>query len=386
MINFSRLLILLIFSIIPGVLQASNAVEGIRSGIYKNGTRFVIDLEKSVEYKIFSNQNNNTIRIILPNLDWKIAKKRAFSRGSIVSYRYQNKSKISGELVLETNKKVDVYKNFILPPVDYKYYRLVIDLIDKKNNEVINIIEKKQFEQRKPLLKPKTQDTLLIVIDPGHGGVDGGAIGYNGSLEKDITLSIAKYLKKIINKSGRYKIVLTRETDKYLKLRQRIEIARKNKAKLFVSIHADSIQNSRIRGASIYTLSEKASDKEAEKLARRENKSDLIGLNSDLDDEDSDVAQILISLVQRETMNRSLTFASTFINRLKKNEKVLGRPNRKAGFVVLKASDVPSVLVEMGFMSNRADERKLQTNKFKRRLAEAFMDSFDKYFDEMNDN
>ena len=393
LIDFRHLLVLIIF-FSSGFAQASNSVEGVRSGVYKSGTRFVLDFKEEINYKVFQNEGLNEIKIVFPSINWKLPKKRFFSRGSIISYEYKSVNKDKSELILRTNEEVSISRSFLLPPLDYKYFRLVFDLVS------INSIEKKSKKIEKPkpqsilispkknlpipLFKPALKSKLVIVIDPGHGGVDGGAIGLNGSLEKDITLSVALYLKKKINDSDRYKVILTRTTDKYLKLRQRINVARKNKAKLFISIHADSIKNSRIRGASVYTLSETASDKEAEKLAKRENKADLIGVGSDLDSEDSDVAQILISLVQRETMNQSLKFASIFINQLKRKEKVLGRPNRKAGFVVLKASDVPSVLFEMGFMSNKADERKLQSNKFKSKLAESMLESFDKFFEEVD--
>ena len=393
LINF-RLLLVFIALMCPGFSHASNSVEGIRSGLFKSGTRFVLDFSQKINYNITQNKELNEITISLPQVNWSIPEVKVFSRGSIVSYNFRKINKGKSEVILKTNSKVLISRAFLLPPKDYKYYRLVIDLVEdnkkeitdklvlKNKNNPISIITKKKY--LKPKFKPKLNSIPIIVIDPGHGGVDGGAIGLNGSLEKDVTLSVAMYLKKIINDSGQYKIVLTRSSDKYLKLRQRINIARKNKAKLFLSLHADSIKNSRVRGASIYTLSETASDKEAEKLAKRENKSDLIGVGSDLDSEDNDVAQILISLVQRETMNHSLKFASIFINNLKMKEQVLGRPNRKAGFVVLKASDVPSVLIEMGFMSNKADERKLQTIKFKRKLADALLISFDKFFDEVN--
>ncbi len=390
--KFRHLVVLIIF-LTSGIAQASSSVEGVRSGIYKSGTRFVLDFKEKINYKIIQKKDTKEIKIIFPSINWKLPKKRVFSRGAIISYEFNRVALDKTELLLRTNSKVSISRSFILPPIDYKYFRLVIDLSSINKGKEVKSLNKSYNDNKLviskikspiPLFKPLLKSKPVIVIDPGHGGVDGGAIGLNGSLEKDITLSAALYLKKIINDSGRYKVILTRSSDKYLKLRQRINIARKSKAKLFISIHADSINNSRIRGASVYTLSETASDKEAEKLAKRENKADLIGVGSDLDSEDNDVAQILISLVQRETMNHSLKFASIFINQLKRKEKVLGRPNRKAGFVVLKASDVPSILIEMGFMSNKADERKLQTKKFKSKLALAMLESFDRFFEEVD--
>ncbi len=390
--KFRHLVVLIIF-LTSGIAQASSSVEGVRSGIYKSGTRFVLDFKEKINYKIIQKKDTKEIKIIFPSINWKLPKKRVFSRGAIISYEFNRVALDKTELLLRTNSKVSISRSFILPPIDYKYFRLVIDLSSINKGKEVKSLNKSYNDNKLviskikspiPLFKPLLKSKPVIVIDPGHGGVDGGAIGLNGSLEKDITLSAALYLKKIINDSGRYKVILTRSSDKYLKLRQRINVARKSKAKLFISIHADSINNSRIRGASVYTLSETASDKEAEKLAKRENKADLIGVGSDLDSEDNDVAQILISLVQRETMNHSLKFASIFINQLKRKEKVLGRPNRKAGFVVLKASDVPSILIEMGFMSNKADERKLQTKKFKSKLALAMLESFDRFFEEVD--
>ncbi|MBL41120.1 MAG: N-acetylmuramoyl-L-alanine amidase [Rhodospirillaceae bacterium] len=390
--KFRHLVVLIIF-LTSGIAQASSSVEGVRSGIYKSGTRFVLDFKEKINYKIIQKKDTKEIKIIFPSINWKLPKKRVFSRGAIISYEFNRVALDKTELLLRTNSKVSISRSFILPPIDYKYFRLVIDLSSINKGKEVKSLNKSYNDNKLviskikspiPLFKPLLKSKPVIVIDPGHGGVDGGAIGLNGSLEKDITLTAALYLKKIINDSGRYKVILTRSSDKYLKLRQRINIARKSKAKLFISIHADSINNSRIRGASVYTLSETASDKEAEKLAKRENKADLIGVGSDLDSEDNDVAQILISLVQRETMNHSLKFASIFINQLKRKEKVLGRPNRKAGFVVLKASDVPSILIEMGFMSNKADERKLQTKKFKSKLASAMLESFDRFFEEVD--
>ena len=188
-------------------------------------------------------------------------------------------------------------------------------------------------------------------------------------------MSFAKTLKK----TGRYKVILTRKRDKYIPLRKRVAIARTSEADLFISVHADSVKNRRIRGASVYTLSENASDKEAAELARKENKSDLI-FGKDLSNEDFQVANILIDLAQRETMNHSARFANILVNELRHATRVLPRTHRFAGFRVLKAPDVPSVLLELGFLSNRQDEVSLRTKKYRNKIAKAIVKSVDNYF------
>lgn len=219
----------------------------------------------------------------------------------------------------------------------------------------------------------------VIVIDPGHGGVDPGAIGVSGIYEKHITLAAARDLKEYLERTGRFKVYLTRDRDVFIRLRGRIEIARERKADLFISVHADTIRNRKIRGLSVYTLSEKASDKEAGELAERENKSDLIA-GIDLSHESEEVTNILIDLAQRETMNQSARLASLLVDELKSRVKVLRNPHRFAGFAVLKAPDVPSVLIEMGFLSNRDDERALRSKSHRRKVAQSIAGAVDAYF------
>jgi len=230
--------------------------------------------------------------------------------------------------------------------------------------------------------KPATRvagQKRVIVIDPGHGGVDPGAIGVSGIYEKHITLAAARDLKEHLERTGRFKVYLTRDRDVFIRLRGRIEIARERNADLFISVHADTIRNRKIRGLSVYTLSEKASDKEAAELADRENKSDLIA-GIDLSHESEEVTNILIDLAQRETMNQSARLASLLVDELKTRVKVLRNPHRFAGFAVLKAPDVPSVLIEMGFLSNRDDERALRSKSHRRKVAQSIAGAVDAYF------
>lgn len=219
----------------------------------------------------------------------------------------------------------------------------------------------------------------IIVIDPGHGGVDPGAIGVSGIYEKHITLAAARDLKKFLEATGRFTVHLTRDRDVFIRLRGRIERARERKADLFISLHADTIRNRKVRGLSLYTLSERASDKEAAELAERENKADLIA-GIDLSHESAEVTNILIDLAQRETMNQSAKLAALLVGELKQRVRTLRNPHRFAGFAVLKAPDIPSVLIELGFLSNKDDERALRSKSHRRKLAQSIAGAVDKYF------
>lgn len=234
-----------------------------------------------------------------------------------------------------------------------------------------------------PLKVPARDKKPLIVIDAGHGGVDPGALGANGVYEKQVTLNMAKALKEALEGTGRYKVLLTREKDTYLKLYKRVEFARMNHADLFISLHADSIGKSNVSGASIYTLSEKASDEQTALLADRENRADLIA-GMDLDTNDEQVATILVDLTMRDTMNQSKFFANKLVGHMDSgNIEMLENPHRYAGFAVLKAPDIPSVLIEMGFMSNPREAAQLTRPEYRRALAKTLVTGIDMYFSKL---
>ena len=220
----------------------------------------------------------------------------------------------------------------------------------------------------------------VIVLDAGHGGKDPGAVGANGMMEKDITLKMARELKALLESGGRYKVVLTRDEDKLLALRQRIDAARAAEADLFISLHADHVEQTSVHGASVYTLSENASDAEAARLAARENKEDLI-TGVDLSSQNPMVTSILIDLAQRETKNLSAQFASMLSEELADHTHVIRNSHRFAGFVVLKAPDVPSVLVELGYLSNEQDEAALASKRHRRVLGRSIREAIDRYFE-----
>jgi len=221
--------------------------------------------------------------------------------------------------------------------------------------------------------------TWVVAIDPGHGGQDPGAIGPGGVYEKTLTLAAARALREELAELRRYKVVLTRNRDTFVPLRDRIAIARAAGADLFVSLHADKTENPSIRGLSIYTLSERASDAEAAALAEKENKVDLLS-GVRLRGESQEVTNILIDLAQRDTMNQSAQMASLLVRELRDETALLPKTHRFAGFAVLKAPDVPSALIELGYLSNSSDQSLLQDPVHRRRLARAIARAIDGYF------
>lgn len=219
----------------------------------------------------------------------------------------------------------------------------------------------------------------LIVIDAGHGGQDPGAMGVHNTQERDVTLNFAQNLRKALLKTGRYRVALTREDNRFIMLHERVNIARKAKADMLISLHADSNPRPEARGLSIYTLSATASDAEAAALAERENKSDIIS-GIDLNTTDADVANILIDLTQRETMNKSLTLADAIVANLHPKITRLPQTHRFAGFRVLKSPDVPSVLIELGFLSNATDERLLLSPEYRDVVLASVIKGIDRYY------
>lgn len=244
----------------------------------------------------------------------------------------------------------------------------IVKLVDKETGTIKYVIK-----------RPKTMPT--IIIDSGHGGKDPGTIGkFARSKEKFVTLGYARELKRQLDLTKKYKVFLTRDKDFFIPLNERVGIARRMKADLFISLHADSSPDSDTSGLSIYSLSETSSDKQAELLAQKENKSDIIG-GADFSDASGDILKTLINLSQRNTMNDSAKFAEIVIKSIRENNvETLQKTHRFAGFRVLTAPDVPSVLIELGYLSNRDEEKRLNSLKHKKDVAESLVNSVEKYF------
>lgn len=230
--------------------------------------------------------------------------------------------------------------------------------------------------KKQKVVKPKLP---VIAVDAGHGGKDPGAIGQGGNYEKDITIAVAHQLAKKLEATGRFKVLLTRSSDLFIPLPDRVRLARAGDCALFVSLHADFIPNPAIRGFSVYTLSEKASDDFAGALAKRENAVDRFG-GVDLSRHPREVRTILLDLMHRETSNNSALMAETVVNTLNPPFPALENPHRQANFAVLRAPDIPSVLVEMGFLSNAKDEKLLLQRSYQGKLSDRLTASINGYF------
>ncbi len=367
---------------------AAPAVTGVRIGPAPDKTRFVLDLSAAVGFKAFTLGNPYRVVIDLPPVDWKLDPLKIPTGGLIEAFRYGHFRDGVSRVVLDVAGPVEVAKSFVLPPSGRHGHRLVIDLrtiaaaaFAGRARRAARPAGNGTVARARPPPRPPSKAKLrpVIAIDPGHGGVDPGAIGVSGTYEKYITLGHALVLAKRLRATGRYRAVLTRKRDTFVRLRKRVARARAAGADLFISLHADANPSRRVRGASVYTLSERASDKEAAALAAKENKADVIG-GVNLTRQSSEVATILIDLAQRETLNESAVLAKSLTRALGRVRLLLRNTHRFAGFAVLKAPDIPSVLVELGHLSNRFDEKRLLSPAERVRIADAIIDAIDAYF------
>jgi N-acetylmuramoyl-L-alanine amidase len=371
-------------------VRAEPTVSAVRLGEHPDKTRFVMELSAATPYRVFTLANPYRVVIDLPQVDWRIpdSKMGATDVGAVRSLRFGLFSPTTSRVVLDARHPVRVDKVFRLAPRGDYPYRLVVDLT-RVSAEQFAAATDRRITSKEPLPQPDRRDRdpepeagdarPTIVVDAGHGGVDPGAIGVSGTYEKDIVLDYARHLADLLEDTGNYRVVMTRRKDIFLPLRKRVELARKASGDLFISLHANTHPSGNIRGASVYTLSETSSDKEAAQLAAKENKSDVIA-GVDLAATTGTVSKILIDLAQRETMNDSKHFANTLVDELGQAVKLLNNTHRFAGFAVLKAPDVPSVLVEIGYMSNRSEERQLLTSSHRRKINREIADAVDQYF------
>ena len=375
---------------------AASGITSMRIGQGVGSVRIVFDADRKFDYKVFL--LNEPKRLVIDTFDVKVSpeiEKYVDKNNLVTKTRLGSVGADGIRIVFDLQKPAIVKKAFMLAPQSNFGWRFVIDVSIASEREFSSKVGSKyalsnensfagsySSSSSKSSSKAKTVNKKkIIVLDPGHGGKDPGAIGYSGVYEKNITLAMAKELKVILEKEG-YKVHLTRSTDIFIPLRDRVKIARKYNADLFMSIHADSAVNRSAKGLSVYTLSETASDKEAAALAERENKADVVaGLN--LLEHSKEVSDILINLAQRETKNRSSEFASFMVQEMRKSVKLRDNTHRFAGFAVLKAPDVPSVLLEMGYLSNRTEERLLKQKDYRRKLAVSTSKAVEKYFDNM---
>lgn len=328
-------LIFLIFIFLPP-LTVYSALLRVRTGDQSEEiSRIVFDLSEKVSISQKTSSNLLEATIIAPSSPSLEIKNQSIA----IEMIKQSPLTSEANIAFTFKKRVEVHHTFWIPPSqNHPFYRYVIDTRYKK--------QAPPDAPSRPLLEKKR-----IIIDAGHGGRDPGTIGVRKIYEKNVTLAVAKRLAQKLNETGLYTAILLRATDKSMTIAQRLKDAHTEKGDLFISLHADSCSGHDTRGLSIYTLSAIASDKQAEKLAKKENKADLI-IGVDLQSEIPEVVNILIDLTKRETMNLSIKFAQCLINKLRDRVFLLRKPHRFADFFILKSADLPSILIELGYLSN----------------------------------
>ncbi len=367
-------------------------IEAFEIGAHDAHTRIVLELSETVNFNVFILSDPYRAVIDLLGVSKNI---NDFDRdkGLIKGVRVGLFDENTYRLVFDLRGAVKIKQQFLLSPsASSVNHRLVVDLapalaMDFKTQKNAQIPlqsdggqQASQAGQSVAAFTPKPRPVTkhkVIVLDPGHGGVDSGAKGRKVN-EKDVVLTFARELAKQLKSAG-YIVYMTRTQDIYIPLRERVEIGRQKKAELFISIHADANKKRKTRGLSIYTLSETASDKEAAALALKENQSDIIA-GIDFADKPPEVANILIDLAQRESKNLSVRFAKNVVEEAAHETRLLERTHRYAGFRVLKAPDVPSVLIELGFLTNKSDEKQVRSSKWRRRVAKSLRIAIDTYF------
>ncbi|MDF1796084.1 MAG: N-acetylmuramoyl-L-alanine amidase [Coxiellaceae bacterium] len=403
-------------------------ITKVRVNDLPNQWQFVLDANQPIKYRFFMLNKPARAVIDLTDVRWRAKLHSSLWKNSGVSdIRIGQRTKGKRRLVLDM--KADYVVNAkALNPDGQRKYRLVINVAKYRHqtavfkrdkaieqlkqqlesqvvNEVSSLVNKtvahagkpkpkvkKKYVAPKnmavmkatpitmPVTKPQKLRKVVIVIDPGHGGKDPGATGRRGTHEKNVVLSISRQLQQLINQQRGFKAVLTRTGDYYLSLRKRLAIARKYKGDMFIAVHADAFKNRKAHGASVYALSERGATSEAARwLAQRENKSELMG-GVDLSDKGHLLRSVLIDLSQTATISASLKIGNDMLQSLRQVTSLHHSAVEQAAFVVLKSPDIPSLLVETGFISNRHEENNLRSRRYQRRIANALMHGIKRYF------
>jgi N-acetylmuramoyl-L-alanine amidase len=380
----------------PARLQKGVVALDARLGGDEKKTRLVVDLTRKVDIAAFALADPYRVIIDLPDVTFDLpAAAGRLGRGLVTTYRYGLIGPGKARIVLDTKGPVAIDRSFVLTEFDDQPARLVIDLVatdraslqkDGAPKTIAAVAPPAPLAtpprpvEQKPLVANEGRPT--IVIDPGHGGGDSGAHSTNGDEEKAVVLAVAHRLREKLERLGRYRVVMTRTDDAFVSLADRVKIARDNQAALFISIHADflSKREGDARGATVYTVSDSASDAEAARLADKENKADLIA-GMDLSAQSNDIVGILYDLTHRETKNFSSMFQRTLVGQMKAGGVLTHQDSmRSASFVVLKAPDIPSVLVELGYLSNAEDTKNLMSDAWRDKVADTMVGSIQAFF------
>lgn len=363
-------------------------------------TRFILDLDRKIPLRAFALADPYRVVIDLPQVTFHLDPGAGtVSRGLIKAFRYGLVMPGGSRMVFDLTGPAKIKNSYALDPANGQPARMVIELesVDRTTfvqalavenrpdlrpavgtAATVSPVATKVVASAAPDAAPDTRP--VVVIDPGHGGIDNGTQA-GGESEKGIVLGFGLALRDRLEKLGKYRIVMTRADDTFIPLDERVKVARNQSAALFVSIHADALPRGEgdAQGATVYTLSDKASDAEAERLADSENKADAIaGVN--LTEEPTDVADILIDLAQRETRTFSNRFARLVVGEMKTTARMHKHPLKSAGFRVLKAPDVPSVLIELGYVSNKDDLQQLMSENWRSKTVGAVAKAIDGFF------
>lgn len=360
-----------------------------RLGGDETRTRFVVDLSHNIEISAFTLADPYRVVIDLPQVAFQLPPKAGqVGRGLVKAYRFGLVMQGGSRIVIDATGPVKVEKATVQEAAEGEPARLVVDLVSIDRAAFLRNIALDQknrpnepAQRALPEAPARADARPVIVIDPGHGGIDTGTIAAGGEAEKAIVLDFSRELAERLEKSGRYHVVMTRRDDTFIPLADRVKIARQHKASLFISIHADALasRDPDTRGATVYTVSDSASDAEAARLAESENRADVIA-GVDLGKEDDEVADILIDLMQRETRTFSHQFARTVVGTIRHSVRLHKQPLRSAGFKVLKAHDVPSVLIELGYVTSPHDLKLMLSDAWRKRATESLAQAVATFF------
>ncbi len=360
-------------------------------------TDFTMTLSEGVTVEVFTLANPYRVILDLPDVTFRLPKKAGQKGNGLISaYRYGLFAARKARVVIDTVSPVSIEKA-VMSPAGAGAVKLQLSLVAIDAASFGAGTGASRASGRAKQSSKKATESIagrearrtgrpVIVIDPGHGGVDPGTLGASNVYEKDVVLAVAREFFKELKKLDRYDVSMTRSEDVFVSLDDRLEFSRSRSADLFLSLHADAIADKRyvsqVRGATVYTLSDRASDEAARRMAEKENSADAIaGLPSLKDEEEGGVRDILIDLVKRETANFSMDLSNSLVGRLKKSTRLSRKPQRAAAFKVLRQTGTPSVLVELGYLSNEDDEKRLKSSAWRQKVAKSLAKAVGSYFD-----
>jgi N-acetylmuramoyl-L-alanine amidase len=371
----------------PANVEPAIATDARLSGNDRQ-TRLTIDLSRKIDMRAFTLADPYRVVVEIPQVDFQLpASTGEQSRGVIKTFRYGLVKSGGSRIVVDLTGPVRVTKAVVLEPAGGRPAQMVLDVaaVDRETFLRAAAIDNHLPRPRPPARADRGgtpgDPRPVVVIDAGHGGIDPGTRAPTGELEKDLTLEFATALRGKLEAAGKYIVMMTRSDDRFIELSERVQIARQQRAQLLISIHCDALArgDGEAQGATVYTLSDQASDAEAQRLADDENRADAIG-GVDLADAPGEIADILIDLAQRETKSFAANFARNVVKDMSTTTRMHKHPQKSAGFRVLKAPDVPAVLIELGYVSNPRDLKQLVSETWRAHTADAIAHAVQAYF------